>query len=162
MPTFLEILYKDKNLIAVYKPSGMPSQSDTTRDGDAMTLTSQALRLIGEREELWLVHRLDRVVGGILVFARNKKYAAILSSLVSDRGMRKEYLAVVDGEAEGGLLKDYLYKDSAKGKAFVVDSKRVGVKEAELEYERLFRTETEKGVKTLVKIDLHTGYLLHA
>lgn len=153
----MEILYKDKNLIAVYKPSGLPSQSDTSGDEDALNLTAQNLRLLGECADLWLVHRLDRVVGGILVFARNKKYAAILSGLVSDRGMRKEYLAVIDGEAEGGLLRDYLYKDSAKGKAFVVGSKRVGVKEAELEYERLSRTETEKGIKTLVRIDLHTG-----
>ena len=153
----LEILYKDKNLIAVYKPSGLPSQSDTTGDEDALTLASRELILLGENKELWLVHRLDRVVGGILVFARNKKYAALLSSLVSDRGIKKEYLAVVDGEAEGGVLRDYLYKDSAKGKAFVVDSQRKGVKEAELEYERLFRIEADKGVKTLVRIDLHTG-----
>lgn len=153
----MEILYKDKNLVAVYKPAGIPSQSDTTGDGDALSLTSQELVLSGEGGELWLVHRLDRVVGGILVFARNKKYAAKLSALVSDRGMRKEYLAVIDAEAEGGVLRDYLFKDSAKGKAFVVDRKRNGVKEAELEYERILRKETELGVKTLVKIELHTG-----
>ena len=153
----MEILYKDKNLIAVYKPSGLPSQSDTTGDKDALTLTAEKLRLLGECADLWLVHRLDRVVGGILVFARNKKYAALLSSLVSDRGMKKEYLAVIDGVGEGGMLRDYLYKDSAKGKAFVVDRKRAGVKEAVLEYERLNSKETEKGIKTLVRVDLHTG-----
>ena len=153
----IKIIYKDKNFAVIYKPAGIPSQSDNSADKDAMTLTSEALSAHGERSELWLVHRLDRVVGGLMVFARNKKYAAILSALAAERGMKKEYLAVVDGVTEGGVFTDYLYKDAAKGKAFVVDRARAGVKLAELECSPLSSVETEKGRKTLVKVELHTG-----
>ena len=90
----IEILYKDKNLIAVKKPIGVAVQPDPTGDLDLMTALSGELRERGERSDLWLVHRLDRVVGGVVVFAANKKYAAILSELVSGHTMVKEYLAV--------------------------------------------------------------------
>ena len=154
----MEILYKDKNMIAVYKPAGIPSQPDPSQDADAMTLSSELLMKSGEKNtELYLVHRLDRVVGGVMVFARNKEYAARLSMLVAERGAQKEYLAVVDGEAEGGILTDYLYKDARIGKSFVVDRKRAGVKEASLEYVPIAVYESEKGKKTLVKVKLHTG-----
>ncbi|MBQ8690048.1 MAG: RNA pseudouridine synthase [Clostridia bacterium] len=144
-------------MIAVYKPSGIPSQPDPTGADDAMTLTSGILRELGERDELWLVHRLDRVVAGAMVFARTKRYAALLSELFATRGASKEYLAVVEGRAEGGVLTDLLFKDSAKGKAFVVKSERRGVKRAELEYTPLAVAECEGGCHTLVRIELHTG-----
>ena len=92
----IKILHKDKNLVAICKPAGMPSQSDTTGDADAMSATASELSLLGEDSGLWLVHRLDRVVGGILVFARSKSSAAALSELVGGHGMQKEYLAVVE------------------------------------------------------------------
>lgn len=144
-------------MIAVSKPVGMPAQSDLSRDEDAMTLTARSLADIGERSDLWLVHRLDRVVGGAMVFARNKKYAAILSELVSGRGMKKEYLAVVEGRAEGGTLSDLLYKDSRQNKSFVVDRMRKGVKEASLEYVPLAVYDDGGETLTLVRVSLHTG-----
>ena len=153
----MEILYKDKNIIAICKPSGVPSQADPTGADDAMILTSQMLRERGERECLWLVHRLDRVVGGVMVFARNKRYAALLSELFATRGASKEYLAAVEGRAEGGVMRDLLFKDSAKGKAFVVDSERKGVKRAELEYSPVSVAESDRCTHTLVKIELQTG-----
>lgn len=153
----MQIIFKDKNLVAVNKSAGIPSQKDPTGDADAMTLAGQILRTEGERDALWLVHRLDRVVGGVLVFARNKSAAAELSERVADKTAVKEYLAVVEGIAGGGVLEDLLYKDARQGKAFVVDSKREGVKEARLEYTPICNTETEKGVRTLVRIRLLTG-----
>ena len=154
----MEILYKDKNLVAVVKPAGIPSQPDLSADKDAMTLTKEALFAYGEKNcELYLVHRLDRVVGGILVFARNKKSAAALSSLISERGAVKEYLAVVEGMADGGELIDFLSKDARAGKAIVSDKKRAGAKEARLEYVKISAKETEKGIRTLVRVRLHTG-----
>ena len=154
----MEILYKDKNLIAVCKPAGMPSQPDPSGDTDAMTLLAEMLGNTGDKNTaLYLVHRLDRVVGGVLVFARNKDYAARLSTIMSERGAKKEYLAIVEGEAEGGILTDYLYKDARMGKSFVVDRKRSGVKEAKLEYTPLSKAETENGPKTLIEVRLHTG-----
>lgn len=153
----LDIMYKNKNLVVVYKPPGMPTQSDTSGDMDAMSMTRDELSRLGEPSELWLVHRLDRVVGGLIVFARNKRTAANLSELVGGNGMEKEYLAVVEGRAEGGILQDYIYKDSAKGKAFVVDKARKGAKMAELEYSSIAEADAERGIYTLVKIKLHTG-----
>ena len=153
----VEIVYKNKNFVVINKPVGIPSQSDTSNDADAMTLTSDILKGLNESSDLWRIHRLDRVVGGLLVFARNKAYAARLSDMVQKNQMTKEYLAVVEGELTSGEMSDYLYKDARQGKSFVVDSERRGAKLARLEYERIVSKETEKGVKTLVKVRLHTG-----
>ena len=135
----------------------MPVQSDPTADKDALTLCGEMLSATGEGSALWLVHRLDRVVGGTVVFARNKSAAAALSEMFSSRNAVKEYLAVVEGAAEGGVLEDFIYKDAAKGKAFIVDRKRAGVKEAKLEYTPLASAESERGTYTLVRVRLHTG-----
>lgn len=153
----LEIIYKNTDFVAVRKAPGVPSQRDTSGDSDAITVTEELLAQSGEKSDLWLVHRLDRVVGGVLVFARNKNAAALLSTLVSRDGMGKEYLAIVEGRAPGEQMRDYLYKDAKKAKAFVVDRARAGAKEAVLEYEPLCVTETERGERTLVRIKLHTG-----
>ena len=153
----VEILYKSKNAIVIYKPSGVPSQGDPTGDKDALTLTSEKLRENGENSSLWLIHRLDRVVGGLLVFARNKKYAAILSEYVKERLVTKEYYAVVDGDAEGGVLENLIFKDARASKAFIVDRERQGTKPARLTYRKLASAETEKGTKTLVYVTLDTG-----
>ena len=153
----VKILYKSKNLVAVYKPPLIPSQSDPSGDADAMTITSELLRENKEPEGLWLVHRLDRVVGGLLVFARNKKSAAELSSLVQDGGMVKEYFAVVEGAPSEGQMRDYIYKDAVKGKAFVTDRSRGGVKEAILICTPLETVETDRGERTLVRAKLITG-----
>ena len=153
----MQILHLDKNLIAVNKPYGMPSQSDLTGDKDAMTLASEMLRDMGERDSLWLVHRLDRVVGGVLVFARNKESAAALSALVAERGAKKQYLAVAEGALTGGTLTDLIFKDAMKNKAFVVDRMRAGVKSAELEYSTLASAECDKGARSLLLVTLHTG-----
>ena len=155
----LEILYKNKDIIVVNKDCGLPSQKDKSGDTDAMSLLSEKLTDVGEDGRLWLVHRLDRVVGGVLVFARNKSAAAKLSAIIKEEGgIGKEYIAVVDGEiSASGTLVNYLYKDSSTNKAFVVDRERNGVKRAELEYTALESVSTERGVKTLVKIRLKTG-----
>ena len=153
----IDFIYKSKNLLVVYKPPLIPSQSDLTGDGDALTMAKSKLSTLGEPSDLWLVHRLDRVVGGLLVFARNKSTAAKLSEMVGGRGIEKEYLAVVEGQVEGGVLRDYIFKDSKTSKAFAVSSSRRGAKEASLEYTPIAECETEKGIYTLVRVKLHTG-----
>ena len=135
----------------------MPSQSDPSGDKDAMTLTSELLRSEGSNPSLFLIHRLDRVVGGLMVFARTKDAAAVLSSAVAERDMTKEYFAVVPGSPEGGVMEDYLYKDANLGKAFVTDRKRNGVKEARLEYSVCKTVTTDKGDISLVRVKLGTG-----
>lgn len=153
----IEIIDKTKDYVIIYKPSGIPSQSDPGGDPDAMTLLGGMLRSAGESDSLYLIHRLDRVVGGLLVFARNKKSAAILSSAVAERRLKKEYFAVVEGRADGGVMKDLLYKDAMLGKAFVTDKKRAGVKEAELEYVAIDTVKQGDRELSLVKITLKTG-----
>lgn len=153
----IEILHKTKNTIVIYKPPGIPSQKDPSGDPDAMMLTSCALRSTGEPSELWLIHRIDRVVGGILVFARNKRFAAALSELVKERMLTKEYYAVLDGEVTGGVLENFIFRDARVGKAFIVDRERAGVKRARLTYKALSKRNTEKGVRTLVHVTLDTG-----
>ena len=153
----MDVVFKNKKIVIVKKPVGIPTQSDLTGDSDLMSLLSAELAAAGEPSALWLVHRLDRVVGGLVVFARTKKAAAQLSEMTGGMGMLKEYLAVVEGDADGGVMEDYIFKDSAKGKAFVVSGERRGAKRASLEYEAIAKRETERGVRSLVRIRLHTG-----
>ena len=149
----MQFLYKSKNFLLINKPVGVPSQSDPSGDPDAMTLASAKLAESGEDSTLFLVHRLDRVVGGVIAFARNKKAAAALSSIIGTEKFVKEYLAVVEGKAEGSVLTDLVYKDAMQSKAFVVDKPRKGVKEAILSYEPLSFIEQH----TLVRVRLSTG-----
>ena len=153
----MKILFKDRSVVVIEKPIGTPSQSDPTGAPDAMTLTSSALAELGERNALWLVHRLDRVVGGVLAFARTKDAAAELSLKVADKSAVKEYFAVVEGECDGGVLEDLILKDARQSKAFIVDRVRAGVKKARLEYKAIDSRETERGIRTLVRVRLETG-----
>lgn len=149
----VKIIYKDKNVIVINKPVGMPSQSDPTGDIDAMTAVSDLLRAAGENYALWLVHRLDRTVGGVLAFARNKKSAAELSRIVRDGELEKKYFAVCHGIAEEGEYLDFLFKDNATGKAYVVKTDRAGAKVARLHAERLAVAEG----MSLMSVKLDTG-----
>lgn len=153
----LSIVYKDDDFIVIRKPVGMPSQSDPTGDTDAMSATSEMLKSCGERPRLWLVHRLDRVVGGLLAFARSKSAAAELSAQIVDGSFKKQYFAVVEGAATGGEMCDYLFKDAAVSKSFVIKNNRAGAKLAVLEYSALDCIETDVGSRSLVRIDLKTG-----
>ena len=147
------IVYKDENVVVIIKPIGMPSQSDPTGDIDAMTATSELLLSLGERDSLWLVHRLDRNVSGLLAFARNKKSAAELSKIIQNGIFSKKYIAVCHGEADEGEYRDFLYKDSATSKAYVVKTERKGAKEARLDLVRLGVCDE----KSLVHVTLDTG-----
>ena len=149
----VDFVFKNKDIVVINKAPLVPSQSDLSGDADAMTQTSELLKANGESDKLWLIHRLDRVVGGLLVFARNPKSAAELSRIVRDNELYKGYLAVVEGDATGGELVDYLYKDSTTNKAYVVKNERKGAKLARLSYAPISR----KDGKTLVDIDLKTG-----
>ena len=153
----IQIIEKTKDYVIIYKPAGIPSQSDPGGDPDAMTLCSQILRDQGEKDTLYLIHRLDRVVAGLMVFARNKKSASDLSSQVAERDFQKSYFAVVRGKADGGVMSDYIYKDPRLNKAFVTDRKRAGVKSAELEYQLIDSLESDGKIFSLVKIRLKTG-----
>ena len=152
-----EILYKSHNAIVIYKPPMMPSQSDISGDKDALALTAELLKAKGEREELYLINRLDRVVSGLMILARSKSYAKKLSAILSEDSFSKEYFAVIDGAVEGGEMVDWLAKDSTVGKAVVCKEGDKGAKEAILDLE-LLETVSYKGKeKSLVHVKLKTG-----
>ena len=145
------MLFEDKYLIVCLKPAGVLSE-----DGGMPELL--AARCGAPR--IFCVHRLDKAVSGVMVYAKDGKTAAKLSELVSSRAVTKEYLAVVPGkpEEESGTLRDLLYHDAAKNKTFVVSRPRRGVKEAELAYETA-ATACAEGVGdvSLLRVTLHTG-----
>ncbi len=109
--------------------------------------------------QIYPVHRLDRDVGGVMVYARRSDTAAALSALIAARRMEKEYLAVVEGkpETDDGELQDLLYHDARKNKSYVAQRERKGVKKAALSYRLLQTAETEQGTLSLLRIRLHTG-----
>ena len=147
----IEILFEDSDIIVCIKPAGYLSESS----GDGERSLPHVLAAQQGIEPLFAVHRLDREVSGVMVYAKNKAAAAKLSAQVADRSFEKEYLAVVEGVPveDEATLTDLLFKDSRKNKSFVVDKKRAGVKEASLSYKTLTKGEG----RSLVRIKLHTG-----
>lgn len=134
----MQILYSDKHYTVLIKPVGMDSEHDVPA-------------LLGG--EVYPIHRLDKNVGGVMVYARTKAAAAALSKAVQEGTMIKEYAAVVHGmPPESGDWTDLLFKDSRKNKVFVVKRERAGVKKARLEF-----TRQTAGDTSLVHIRLHTG-----
>ena len=145
----MKILFEDNHLLIVEKDAGILSEPDGSGN-DIVTLCSAHTGV-----ECFLVHRLDRGTGGVMVLAKTKPAAGKLSVLISERAFSKEYLAVVKGKPEetAGTYKDLLFKDSRKNKSFVVSRERKGVKEASLAYRVLKSCDDI----SLVLIKLHTG-----
>ena len=156
----MNILFKNNDFIVCVKPQGIPSQPDPSGCVDMTALLSDELIKNGEKSDIFVVHRLDRSTGGLIIYARNKEAAASFSRLVAEKdGFQKEYLAVISGmpKNESGNMTDYLFKDSAQKKAFVVKSERKGAKLASLDYEVRSTVQTEEKVFSLLQIKLHTG-----
>lgn len=156
----MNILFKNNDFIVCVKPQGIPSQPDPSGCVDMTALLSDELIKNGEKSDIFVVHRLDRSTGGLIIYARNKEAAASFSRLVAEKdGFQKEYLAVISGmpKNESGNMTDYLFKDSAQKKAFVVKSERKGAKLANLDYEVRSTVQTEEKVFSLLQIKLHTG-----
>lgn len=138
----MELLYHDKDLAVCIKPVGLDSEHQ---------LPAALQEALGG--QVYTIHRLDKNVGGVMVYARTKYAAAALSRAVQEGTMVKEYMAAVRGTPpESGDWEDLLWKDSTKNKVFVVKRVRGGVKKARLEFTRLTAGET-----SLVHIRLHTG-----
>ena len=138
----MEILFYDHDLAVCVKPVGLDSEAQ---------VPAELKRALGG--EIFPVHRLDKNVGGVMVYARTKQAAATLSRAVQDGAMVKEYVAMVHGlPQESGDWEDLLWKDSSKNKVYVVKRKRGGVKEARLTFRRL--TDNDPA---LVAVRLYTG-----
>ena len=145
----VEILYRDEAILVCLKP---PRVLSTDVPGGLPDLLRQELG--DEKAEVRTVHRLDRVVGGVMVLARSARSASELSRQVREGEFHKEYLAVVKGVTEpAGELRDLLYRDKARKMTFVADAPGKDVQEAVLRYVTLERN----GDRSLVRIELETG-----
>ena len=158
----ISVLYEDNDLLVCIKPVGALSQPDASGSGgeDMLSLLSAQLAAQGKSPYVGLVHRLDRGVGGVMVFAKREHVTSKLSTAVAQHAVIKQYLAVVHGKPceQTAVWQDYLYKDASLGKSFVVDRMRKGVKTASLAM-RCVSTlaDTPQGELSLLHIELHTG-----
>lgn len=152
------ILFEDNHLLGVVKPVNVPVQEDSTGDPDMLTLLKEDLK---ERYQkpgnvfLGLVHRLDRPVGGAMIFAKTSKAASRLSESVRNRSFRKVYLTVVHGKppALSARLQDTLLKDPGTNTVTVVRPGTPGAKDAILDYTVLGSADGF----SLLKVELLTG-----
>ena len=156
----LNIIYEDNHIIVVEKIPNILSQDDETGDISMMKLVKDYLKEKYKKPGnvyLGLVHRLDRPVGGVLVFAKTSKAASRISNEVREKNFKKEYLAIVDGKLKNnkGTLENYLYKDRKSNTSYVVDKEKKEAKKSILDYEVL-KYDKEKDL-SLLKINLHTG-----
>ena len=156
----MKVIYEDNHIIVVEKMVNIPSQSDKTGDKDMLTYIKEYLKEKYQKPGnvyLGLVHRLDRPVGGVMVFAKTSKAASRLSEEVRNKTFKKEYLVICNGkmEKDKDTLVDYLWKDEKKNTSYVVKPTKKNAKEAILDYEVLGYNEKEN--LSILKIDLHTG-----
>ncbi|MCX7843107.1 MAG: RNA pseudouridine synthase [Clostridia bacterium] len=154
----VRVIFEDNHLLVAEKPVNIPSQKDETGDRDMLALLKEYIKEKYKKPGevfLGLVHRLDRPVGGVMVFARTSKAASRLSEQIRRGDFRKAYLAVVHGKPakEENRLIDYLYKDEKTNTVSVVKSSLAGAKEAILDY-TVVASKTEF---SLLKVRLHTG-----
>lgn len=147
----ISVLLDEKDFCVAVKPVFTPVEPDLGGTPDMLSLLSAQLGT-----ELYLIHRLDLPVGGVLVFAKNAASAAVLGKTVRDRGMKKEYFAIVEGTpADEGVFFDYVKKTGSR--AAVADAGDKDAKAAELSYSVLTRGTFEGTTVSLVAIQLKTG-----
>ncbi len=156
----LNIIYEDNHIIVVEKLVNVPSQADKTGDIDMLTIIKQYIKEKYNKPGdvyLGLIHRLDRPVGGVMVFAKTSKAASRLSEQVRVKQFKKKYLVICNGkmEQDKGELQDYLLKNERTNISKVVVKNTKNSKLAILDYEVL-KYDKELNLSVL-KINLHTG-----
>jgi 23S rRNA pseudouridine1911/1915/1917 synthase len=156
----INVIYEDNHLLVVEKPINIPVQEDDSKDLDFLTLLKQFIKKRDNKPGnvyLGLIHRLDRPVGGIMVFAKTSKCASRLSEQVRNKDFHKKYLCIVDGKMEEttGTFKDYLVKNEKTNMSRIAKKEDKNAKEAILDYEVLKYNEEIN--MSVVKVDLHTG-----
>jgi 23S rRNA pseudouridine1911/1915/1917 synthase len=154
----IPILYEDNHLLIVQKPVNIPVQGDCTGDDDLLSMLKRDLKVRYQKPGnvyLGLIHRLDRPVGGVMVFAKTSKAASRLSDAVRRRAIDRGYLAVVWGAPpeNQGMLEHYLIKDSRENKVFTVPPHHKNAKKAVLKYKTIAKTKN----LSLLYVELHTG-----
>ena len=157
----LSVLYEDNHVIVVIKPANIPSQADKTGDIDMLSLVKKYIKeKYNKPGEVYigLVHRLDRMTSGIMVFAKTSKGASRLSNCIRDGNFKKEYIAAVEGKLEkGGTLENFLVKDERTNTSKVVSENTKNAKQAILDYTVLGNTVYKNREYTYVRVKLKTG-----
>ena len=145
------ILHAERSFLVCRKPVGVECEHELP------ALLAEEMKC--KADSLYCVHRLDRAVGGVMVWARTPKAAAELSRQVQEKALQKAYFAVCSGipAPDAGEMRDLLFKDSVKQKSFAVSSSRRGVKEALLDYRVLQTAALNGSPAALVRVALHTG-----
>ena len=153
----VKVLYEDNHIIVAIKPAGVLSQSDGSDSPDMLTILKAYIKEEYSKPGevyLGLVHRLDRPVSGVMVFARTSKAASRLSEQIRTRKVEKIYRCVVNGVLEGeGRLENYICKDEDRNIVTVIDKEKPGFKASYLDYKAL----VSKDGLTLVEVKLGTG-----
>lgn len=158
----LDILYEDDVMIACVKPFGVPSQQDKSNDEDMVTIVKNYIydnSDIDEEPYVAPIHRLDRPVGGVMIFAKTREAAANLSDQLQDGEIIKYYQAILTGALpdECGELVDYIVHDTKTNTSKIAKKGDKGAKKAVLNYEVLDEFETDSGILSYVLIELETG-----
>lgn len=150
-----EIIYEDQELLVCRKPAGIPVQTAKTGQQDLVSLLKNYRMTRKEEPQIYVLHRLDQPVEGIMVFAKCKEAAACLSRQIQEKSVDKYYFAVVEGTLSPteGTLTDYLLRDGKSNISRVVPEGTKGAKRAVLSY-KVMQTAKEK---SLVEIRLETG-----
>lgn len=154
----IRVIYEDNHLLVVEKPVNILSQGDDTNDKDMVNLLKDYVKKKYNKPGnvyIGLIHRLDRPVGGVMVFAKTSKAASRLSEQVRNKTFNKTYLAIIHGNMKSGkdTLKDFLYKNKKTNMVTVVKKNHTDAKEAELDYKILNFKEN----LSLVQVNLKTG-----
>ncbi len=156
----IEILFEDPHLLVCVKPPKVPSQKDPSGDLDMLTFLKEHLKKAYPKAAdpyVGLIHRLDRPVGGIMVFGKTKEATAHISKQMTTKTFKKRYLAVTTGipQAASGVMTHMLYRVASKNISKVVDKEKKGAKRAVLAYETLETSEANGWA--LLDVDLNTG-----
>lgn len=151
----IQIIYEDEAVVVCHKLPGIPVQTPKVGQQDMVSLLRNYYTRKKENNQIFIVHRLDQPVEGVMVFARTKEAAANLSRQVQERQMDKQYLAVVEGKwkEKSGVLENYLLRDGRTNTSKVVPEGTKGAKRARLTY----KVEREMEENSLVKVQLETG-----
>lgn len=154
----LIVLHEDNHIIVVYKPQNVPCCEDSSSDPDLLTVIKEHVR---EKEGktgnvyIGLVHRLDRVTGGVMVYAKSSKAASRLSEQMRSGDFEKKYYTVLVGcpKQKRAVLQNYMKKNPINNVVYVCPATVDGAKFAELEYQII----EEKSDLSLASVTLHTG-----
>lgn len=150
-----EIIFEDQEILVVYKAAGVPTESKNVAQADMVTELANYRVKNKEKPEVYVVHRLDQPVEGIMVFAKTKEAANALTKQIKDHVFVKKYYAIITREQfpEEGVLEDYMVKDGRTNTSKVVSSNDPRAKKAKLSYKTVAQWDDRK----LLDIQLYTG-----